>query len=270
MRGLPMGPTLNADPPLAAPPRLPAVRRIDRTAPLRWLRAGARDMIATGFRGVFYGLAFLLIGRAILAVYDWTWQFAWSLTAGFFLVGPFLCCGLYWLSRQVARGEPVSLRASLTCWRANPGAIGWMASILALIFIIWGRVSAVFFALVSTHDFASLDRALAQILSLANWPYLLAFGAITLAFGTLALAVAAVSMPMLVDRRADTLPSLATSVRAFWANKATLALWGVLVVALIAPSLAFGFVGLLVTAPLVGHATWHAYVEMVEPDRTSA
>lgn len=198
-------------------------------------------------------------------MYDWTWQFAWSLTAGFLLLGPFLCCGPYWLSRQRARNAPISLRESLTCWRHNPGAVGWMASILAMVFIIWGRVSAVFFALVSTHDFATPERSLAQVLSLANWPYLVVWCAIAAAFGALALAVAAVSMPMLVDRRADTLPSLLTSVRGFWINKGATAVWGllVLVLLLIGPSLEFGLVGLIVIAPLVGHATWHAYEEIV-------
>ena len=264
-----MAPAADARPAMPATssvPVLPAVRSTDALAPARWLRAGLADLVATRFRGAVYGLAFVLIGRAILTVYEWTWQYAWSLTAGFFLVGPFLCCGIYWLSRQRARGEPVSLAESFTCWRGNPGAIGWIAAILAFVFIVWGRVSAVFFALVSTHDFTSLERALPRILSWDNWPYLLAFCAIALAFGTLALAVSAVSMPMLVDRRADTLTALITSVRAFWANKLALAFWGLLVVVLIGPSLAFGLYGLLLTAPLVGHATWHAYVELVVAD----
>lgn len=247
-----------------APPALPAVRSVAVSAPFAWLAAGARDFAATGFVGAFYGAAFALMGWTILAVYDWTWQYAWSLTAGFFLVGPFLCVGIYWLSRQRERGESVSLRDSLTCWRGNAASIGWLASMLAFVFIIWGRVSAVFFALVSSHDFASLDHALARILSLDNAPYLAVWTLVAAAFGALALAVGAVSMPLATDRRLDTIPALITSVRAFWRNPAPMLLWGLVVLLLIAPSLAFGFVGLLITAPLVGHATWHAYRALVD------
>lgn len=250
-------------------PRLPEVRSIGPAAPWRWLAAGARDFAASHFAGAFYGAVFAAMGLAVLAIYRWQWQWTWSLIAGFFLVGPFVCTGLYWMSRQIERGEAVRLGDSLTCWRVNPGNIGWIASILAFVFIIWGRVSAVFFALVSTHDFPTLDGLLAQVFSLENWPYLLVWSVVTLGFGLLAIAVGAISLPMLLDRKVDTIYALIVNVRAVYRNFIPMLLWGAIVLALIGPSLAFGMVGLIVTAPLVGHGTWHAYRELVgaDPDR---
>lgn len=249
--------------PASAPPRLPDVHHIGLAAPFRWLAAGWRDFVATHFIGAFYGAVFAAMGLAVLFMYHWQWQWAWSLIAGFFLVGPFVCCGLYWMSRARERGEPARLVDSLSCWRVNPGNIAWIASILAFVFIIWGRVSAVFFALVSTHDFPTLDHLLAQVFSLENWPYLLVWSGVTLVFGTLAIAVGAISLPMLLDRKVDTIYALIVNVRAFFTNPAPMLLWALIVVALIGPSLAFGMVGLLITAPLVGHGTWHAYRELV-------
>ncbi len=247
----------------AAPPRLPAVRSVGMGAPLRWLAAGGRDFVASHFAGAFYGAVFAAMGLAVLLIYRWQWQWAWSLVAGFFLIGPFVCSGLYWLSRAQERGEAGRLVDSLTCWRVNPSNIAWIASILAFVFIIWGRVSAVFFALVSTHDFPTLDGLLAQVFSFANWPYLLVWSAVTVVFGLLAIAVGAISLPMLLDRKVDTFYALIVNVRALIANPAPMALWALIVVALIGPSLAFGMVGLLLTAPLVGHGTWHAYRDLV-------
>ncbi|MEG2154342.1 MAG: DUF2189 domain-containing protein [Burkholderiaceae bacterium] len=246
-----------------SPPRLPQVHPVGLAAPLRWLAAGARDFAATHFAGAFYGAVFAAMGLTVLLIYRWQWQWAWSLIAGFFLIGPFVCSGLYWLSRARERGETTRLADSLTCWRVNPANIGWIASILAFVFIIWGRVSAVFFALISTHDFPTLDGLLGQVFSLANWPYLLVWSVVTGFFGLLAIAVGAISLPMLLDRKVDTIYALIVNVRAMLANPAPMLLWALIVVVLIGPSLAFGMVGLLVTAPLVGHGTWHAYRELV-------
>jgi uncharacterized membrane protein len=258
----------------AAPPKLPEVRRIGLAEPFRWLAAGWRDFVASRFVGAFYGAVFAAMGLAVLGVYRWQWQFAWSLIAGFFLLGPFVCLGLYAMSRKLEQGRPPGLLDSLTSWRANPANIAWIASILAFVFIIWGRVSAVFFALVANHDFPTLTGLLEQVFSLDNWPYLLVWGAVTGLFAMLALSVGAISLPMLLDRRVDTLYALITNVRAVWRNPGPLALWALLVILVVAPALMLGMVGLLVATPVVGHGTWHAYRALVgdppaddEPDR---
>jgi uncharacterized membrane protein len=55
-------------------------------------------------------------------------------------------------------------------------------------------------------------------------------------------------------------------VRALAVNPLPLALWAALIVLLISAGFATLFVGLLVTVPVVGHATWHAYEEIVGGD----
>ncbi len=134
----------SAAPPIAA--------RVALRAPLTWLALGWQDLRATRFRGLFYGLVFALMGAAIDTVYRTQWQLTMGLTAGFFLVGPFVCTGLYELSRQRERGEPVSLAKSLLCWRRNLGAIAFFAAILTFAMIVWARVSVVLFALDQPPD----------------------------------------------------------------------------------------------------------------------
>lgn len=75
-------------------------REVGFDAPLRWLAAGWRDFRATGYRGAFYGIVFALMGIAIASIYATRWELTLALVAGFFLVGPFVCTGLYELSRQ--------------------------------------------------------------------------------------------------------------------------------------------------------------------------
>jgi len=80
-----------------------------------------------------------------------------------------------------------------------------------------------------------------------------------------------VSVPLMLDRNTDTMIALFTSVRALWQNTLPLYLWAALIVALVGASLLLFFIPLLLTAPLVGHATWHAYRDLVaQPDGEGA
>lgn len=250
--------------PVARPP-MPAIRRVAPGAPLRWLTLGLRDFGATAGRGVFYGLVFALMGQLIGLVYATRWQLTMGLTAGFFLMGPFVCVGIQELSRQRERGEASALSASLTCWRRNLGSIAFFAAILTFLMIVWARVSVVVFALFSTTDFPDLKGVVYQIVRASNLEFLLVWMAVGLLFATVVFAISVVSMPLMLDRRADTMTAIFASARALAANPLPMLVWAALIVVLIGASLILWMGFLLITAPLVGHATWHAYRALLEP-----
>lgn len=242
---------------------VPQVRRVGVGAPFAWLARGFADMRATRFAGTFYGALFAAMGLAIHTISAVKWQLTMGLTAGFFLIGPFVCCGIYGLSRQRAAGERPSLAASLVCWRRNPAGIGFFAAIVTFAMIVWARVSVVIFALFSARDFPTLQGVIAQIFAFSNLPFVAAWFGVGFVFATLVFAISVVSVPMLLDRNSDTMMSIFASVRALWVNPGALYLWAALIVAIIGASLVFGMVALVITAPLVGHATWHAYRDLV-------
>ncbi len=245
------------------PPSLPRIRTIGAAAPLRWLARAFDDLRTTGFRGCFYGLLFALMGTAIALVYATRWQLTMGLTAGFFLVGPFVCTGIYELSRQRERGEPISFTATLGCWRRNLGGIAFYAAIVTFAMIVWARVSVVLFALFSTQDFPTMQGVIAQIVTPRNLEFLGVWLAVGFVFASLVFAVSVVSVPLMLDRRTDTMVAIFTSVRALFANPVPVYLWAALIVLLIGISLTVWFGLLVITAPLVGHATWHAYRDLV-------
>jgi uncharacterized membrane protein len=82
-------------------------------------------------------------------------------------------------------------------------------------------------------------------------------------FALLTFAISVVSVPMMLDRGTDGVVAVLTSMRAFAANLPAMLVWGASIVVLIALGFALAFVGLVVAVPLVGHATWHAYRELV-------
>jgi uncharacterized membrane protein len=242
---------------------MPEIRSIGLDAPFRWLASGVKDMRATRLRASFYGMMFMLMGFAIAAVYETRWQLTMGLTAGFFLVGPFLFCGIYWLSRQRERGEKPGLTVSLFCWKENPASIGFFAAILTFLMVVWARVSVVIFALFSTRDFPTMQGVIFQIFSMTNIPFVIVWFGVGFVFASLAFAISVVSVPLMLDRNTDTMIALFTSVRVWCKNAVPLYLWAALIVALIGTSLLLSFIPLLLTAPLVGHATWHAYRDLV-------
>ena len=141
-----------------APP-LPTIAKVPPGAPLDWLRRGWDDLRATRFVGLFYGAVFVAMGYAVVTVYATRWQLTSGLIGGFFLMGPFICAGLYELSRQRARGERGNLLASMLCWRRRPRSIALFAFVLTFAMLVWTRVSLILFALVLDRRPARRSRA---------------------------------------------------------------------------------------------------------------
>ncbi len=243
--------------------KLPEILDVPAGAPFDWIKRGWQDMLASRFRGVFYGAVFVLMGYAITWIYATKWQLTMGLIGGFFLMGPFLCSGLFDLSRQLERGEKLSLFKSLFCWSRNLAGTGFFAIMLAFAMIVWARVSIVLFALVSTTSFPTLQGVLSMIFSAENPQFLLIWAGIGFLFASIVFAISVVSMPMLLDRSGDTFVAVFSSVRSLLANPKPVYLWAFLVVLIIGASLLLGFIPLLITAPLIGHATWHAYRDLV-------
>jgi len=242
---------------------LPAVRHVGPLAPLGWLAAGARDFRANPAQSAFYGACFALMGWLIALTFRHAYAYVSALTTGFFLVGPFLAIGLYALSRQRARGEPALLASTLDAWRPNFGAVGIFALVLIVILLVWARASLVVFALFYTREMPSLEGFLGQVVSLRNPEFLIAYLVVGGIFALLVFAISVVSVPMMLDRDADGITAVLTSVRAFGDNLGAMAVWGALIIAVVAAGFALWFVGLVVAVPLIGHATWHAYRAMV-------
>jgi uncharacterized membrane protein len=82
-------------------------------------------------------------------------------------------------------------------------------------------------------------------------------------FALLAMMLSVVSFPVLVDRDVGLDTAIGTSFRAVLANPGPMALWGLLVAAILLAGMAVVFVGLVVAVPVLGHATWHLYRKLV-------
>jgi uncharacterized membrane protein len=242
----------------------PEVREVATGAPLQWLARGVADLKACPGPSLFYGLCFAGMGFVLNFVFNHAYQYTSALASGFMLVGPFMAIGLYELSRRRAQGEPCALVPTLAIWKKNAANIGVYSLILMVIFLVWARASLVIFALFYSSEMPTLKGFIEQVLSFQNVEFLMAYFAAGLLFAALVFASSVVSIPLMMDRNQDTITSVITSFIALTRNFPAMLLWAVLIVLLIGIGFATLYLGLIVAVPLVGHATWHAYREIVE------
>lgn len=248
---------------------LPGVRRVPATAALRWLAAGARDLRAHPLPSLFYGGCFALMGWLIVFTFRHAFEYLFALVTGFFLVGPFLALGLYDLSRRRESGAPIALAPTLTAWRGNTGSLGVFVLVLTVDLLVWARASLIVFALFYTSGLPTLATFIQQFLSPDNAKFLCAYACVGGFFAAFTFALSVVSVPMMLDRQTDGVVAALTSIKVFLANLPAMLVWGALIVVLVGAGFALAFAGLIVAVPLVGHATWHAYRELVEPERVA-
>ncbi len=245
-----------------APPPFPTLRTVKPTAPLVWLKRGWGDLCACPVPSLFYGICFAAMGYLLKFVFANAYQYLSGLTSGFILAGPFLAIGLYEISRRRERGEACSLGPTLAPWRANAAGIGVFSLILIVVFLVWARASLVIFALFYTSEIPTLAGFMQQVFAMENIEFLIVYFAVGFVFAALVFAFSVISIPLMLDRDQDAVTAMIASVIVLTRNLPAMALWA----ALIALALGFGlltfFLGLIVTMPLVGHATWHAYRDL--------
>jgi uncharacterized membrane protein len=243
------------------------VRHITTEEPFRWLAAGWADFRAARVVSLAYGLIFvgagLIIAAALFAA-NMIYLFV-PLACGFMLMGPALTIGFYAISRDLERGEVPSFTRAVLAFRANPGPLFYIGLALLYLLLLWVRLVQLVFAL-SFSPAVKLD--LPSLLSATLFtPEGQMFLALSVAMGAviaaLTFAGGAFALPLLLDRKAGMVEAVATSWTAVAANLPAMAVWAVILVLITAAGMAAGLVGLAVTLPLAGHATWHAYRAVV-------
>lgn len=238
-------------------------------APVDWLNKGLNDFLCYPKTGLFYGLCFFLMGHALWAVFNSAPAYVLALSAGFLLMGPFLCLGLYHASREIEQGRPTSLRQSLVAWRPTLGPMGIFAGVLLILEMIWGRASLIVFA-VTFNTMPSAENTLSQLITFENIGFLVTYSVVGAFFAGLIFVTSAISIPMILDRQVDAVSAGLTSIRACVQNPGAMLVWGMLITMLIGLSMMPFFLGLLVVGPVIGHATWHAYRAIVPPADAAA
>ena len=252
--------------PQAARMNLPGIRSVSFDQPFHWLRDGAKDMVKAWPLSLFYGMVFALLGYGLVHGAWGKPHLAMALTSGFLFVAPLLATVFYCVSHRLEHHHKLpNLWVPLLSWRANPASLGLFALMLVFVLSVWERISAI---LVGLFLGGSGIGGLSDLLSVGAVQQHTDFVLAYLAFGgVLALMVyslSVVSLPMLLHRKVDFATALVTSFMATRLNFPVLLLWGMLIAGLIGIGMATDFIAMALIFPWLGHASWHAYRELVE------
>jgi uncharacterized membrane protein len=250
---------------------VPIVRRIVPSDLVQSLARGFDDFIAMPTYAIFLCVIYPLLciflirltaGYSILPL-------AFPIAAGFALIGPFAAIGLYELSRRREAGVDSSVRQVLeVLYSPSLGAIVVLGLLLLAIFLIWLVVAElIYVANFGSAAPVSIRQFVHDIFhTSAGWNLIVVGTGVGFLFAVLVLAISAVSFPLLLDRDVGAAVALLTSIRVVAVNPLTMALWGLIVVAMLVIGAVPFFLGLTVVIPVLGHATWHLYRKAIEPD----
>jgi uncharacterized membrane protein len=243
----------------------PSVKTVAHDQPWIWLQRGWRDLTKAPKVSLAYGCGIVAcswILFELLWAADWTWVVL-PMAGGFLLLAPVIAVGLYEVSRRLETDQPVVLGEALRLFLRRP-QIMIFGVVLLLLHFAWMRTAMLWFVMYFHQGTPPLAQIPVYMLDPANLPFLVVGTAMGGAFAFITFAVSAVSLPLMMDREIDVISAILISLRTIWVNPKAMLLWAGLIAGCTFVGLATFFFGLGILFPLVGHATWHAYRDLVD------
>jgi uncharacterized membrane protein len=254
-----------------------AINHIKIGSPATWLSKAFADIKACPKLAIFYG------GLFTAAIYGlWTLlqqsaalqDISVPLIAIIILVlGPMSAMSLYDASKKISNGEQPTIGSVLKASVKSNGSCPsiFLSIILMLLAITWMVFSPLIYAVFTAGSFGTVNADLNIIQNIVadfangtHMGFIIAYSIFTAVLGLIAFMISWFSFPMVHDQDVDPFTAIVTSLRAASANAIVMFLWiifvgSVVIVGLLTPY----FIGLVVIIPVLAHATWHAYEEMI-------
>ncbi len=244
------------------------VRKVDSGAPMRWLEKGLADFKAMLVPSLLMGMIYVVFG-GILIWMAWEYPiFITTLAAAFLMIGPIVAVGFYNMSAELEKGNhPDMLSGTLSGIKfiaRNMVSLFSFALVLGVLMGVWALVSSVTVALFFDTIVIGKDW-LSTLTSQNNLvPFFMVYLLSAVAIAIIAFSISVVAAPLITNRKVDFVTGMITSAEAVQANPAVMLTWALMIAGMVIVGFLAGFVGLAVTLPIIGHASWHAYCDLVQ------
>lgn len=256
-------------------PPVTMIRQVTVLQALQWLVLGMRDLVQMRWISLTHGLVLALGGCVIaLIAYDRFWLLAGAMS-GFLFIAPVLAASLYALSRDLESKQVIgwiTIWHTWTRWqlthrdkRSNDywcmvqfglllaiAATGWVLTSAALITLLSPVV------IHSPLDFLRYVVGAKEGYLFEIWLALGGFMAAPI------FASSVVTMPLLLDRRVSLLRAILISWGVVLKNPVPMAMWAAILLVMTLLGLCSLLLGMVAVVPLLGHASWHAYRDLVD------
>lgn len=227
------------------------------------LAAAWQDFRAAPVFGLFFSAVYVLGGWLIYWAMTAKGQIWWTIIAGagFPILGPFIACGFYEVSRRLEKGEPLEWPGVLgAIFRQKDRQIPTMAAIIVVFFLFWNFLAHMIFALFLGQATLTNITSSLEVFQTTQGLMMLAVGTcVGAVFAGVLFAMTVVSLPMLLDRDVDFITAMIASWGLVMANPLVMLVWAGLIALSLFLGMLPGFLGLFIVLPLFGHATWHLY-----------
>jgi uncharacterized membrane protein len=240
------------------------VRRVPMLQPLEWLHRGWEDLRHLRGSSLAHGVLIAMLGAVLLIVGGSHPYFVVAAVSGYLLVGPIMTTGVCELSRRRATGEPLGFDESLHAVTRNPRGLFQFGALIAVAAVVWFVASEVILRSVLHTSGPNLAEALwGGFADTARRAQIIAYIGSGAVLAGIVFSMSVVAVPLIVDRHASATEAVWASLKATFWNLPAMLLWSALIVALTALGFLTLLLGMVFVVPLLGHATWHAYRDLI-------
>nr|WP_289072635.1 DUF2189 domain-containing protein [uncultured Halomonas sp.] len=242
------------------------INKVGMDRPKAWLAAGMEDFRRATAVSLSYGMFWVGLSIAItLGAYTLGyWHWLLPMIAGFMFIGPLVAVGSYGISLALERGRVPNLGDAFGSWRPHAGQLAMMGVMMMIFFLAWIRLATLLFALFFGFEVPSPATLYTALVTTPEGLSMLAVGTVAggiLAFGAFAISV--VAIPTLMDQDLTFMEGIEASVRCVARNFRTMLLWAAILTGCVVVGVMTFYIGLALILPVLGHASWHAYEELV-------
>ncbi|TVP86294.1 MAG: DUF2189 domain-containing protein [Thioalkalivibrio sp.] len=245
----------------------PPIRAIAAANLGQWLASGWKDLMRAPL-ALLHGVIVTAVGLLILA-YSWAQPVASMVfISGFLLVGPIFAVGVNAMAYRLEKGGARNVGTGLSAVRELGAGLGAYAGVLIILFVVWATVLWRWIGVLTVGELgapATIGEVFAAMMASPQGLVSL-FGVIAggVVFALAVFALSVVTLPAMLDRQRGFVDAVAVSLKAMRTNFGTLLLWGLIITALFAVSVATALIALIVIFPWLGFAMWHGYRDVVE------
>ncbi|GHE21607.1 DUF2189 domain-containing protein [Halomonas urumqiensis] len=243
-----------------------SIRPVGMDRPRAWLSAGFEDFRQATAVSLAYGMFWVGLSIAVTAgaITLGLWHWLLPMVAGFMFLGPLVAVGSYGVSKALEANRAPHLGDAFGAWRPHVGQLAMMGVMMMIFFLAWIRLATLLFALFFGFEVPSPTDLYAALLTTPEGLGMIAVGSVVggiLAFGAFTISV--VAIPTLMDQDLTFMEGIEASIRSVARNFRPMLLWAAILTGCVLVGVLTFYIGLALILPVLGHASWHAYEDLV-------